>query len=155
MKNRLAAMARDYTWLAAPTPHPRRASARDYLPAYKLTPAPWRARWGSARHASASTASSTPQGVLTLDKNVPFLFSFAMQGRRKIAKLERRALPPNIEGGRTLFFLVHGIGRPDFLDPEQVPDFEGDVAWFELERVRGKVWRTWKVLRQVKEPEKP
>jgi hypothetical protein len=80
--------------------------------------------------------------------------SGAMLGRRKIAKLERRALPPNVEGGRTLYFLIHGASRPEFLDTEEVPEFEGDVGWFELERVRGKVWMTWKVIRQVEEPKR-
>lgn len=58
------------------------------------------------------------------------------------------------DGGATLFFVIHSGRRPGFLDPEQVPEFEGDEAWFEVERTRvsGRVWPTWKVLRQVETP---
>lgn len=74
-----------------------------------------------------------------------------MTGRTKIAKLRRVRLLDK-DGGGTLHFIIVGTGRVEFLDLEAVPDFEGEEAWFELERVRGRVWMTWKVLRQVQEP---
>lgn len=86
-----------------------------------------------------------------LDLNVPPLFTPAMTGKTKIAKLRRVRLLEQ-DGGGTLHFIILGSGRADFLDKEQVPDFPGEEAWFELERVRGPVWMTWKVLRQVDEP---
>jgi hypothetical protein len=49
-------------------------------------------------------------------------------------------------------FIVHAGRRNEYLRPGEVPAFEGDEAWFELERVRGQVWMTWKVLRQVAAP---
>lgn len=72
----------------------------------------------------------------------------------RIAKLSRRRLLEE-DGGGTLFFVVHAGRRPDYLQPDQVPEFEGDEAWFELERARvpGRIWPTWKVLRQVPAPE--
>ena len=71
----------------------------------------------------------------------------------RIAMLSRRRLLEQ-DGGGTLFFVVHAGRRPEFLEPNQVPDFHGDEAWFELERVRqpGRAWPTWKVLRQVEAP---
>lgn len=42
-----------------------------------------------------------------------------------------RTLPDS--GGETLYFKLD-IGRLGrFLDPRQVPEFEGDVAWFEVD----------------------
>jgi len=61
-----------------------------------------------------------------------------------------RLLPD--QGGGTLHFMVMGLSRPEFLAKDDVPEFEGDEAWFVLERVRGQVWMTWKVLRQVADP---
>lgn len=75
-----------------------------------------------------------------------------MTGRKKIAKLIRYRTRPEI-GGETLHFRIEGTSRPEFLPVSAVPEFEGDQAWFELERVRGRPWLTWKVLRRVDEPE--
>jgi len=72
---------------------------------------------------------------------------------RQSVRLLRRVRLTADQGGGTLHFMVMGLGRPDFLAKEDVPEFEGDEAWFVLERVRGKVWMTWKVLRQVSAPE--
>lgn len=74
-----------------------------------------------------------------------------MRGRTKIAKLRRICLLEK-DGGDTLSFQILGTKRPEFLSPSEVPPFEGDEAWFELERIRGPVWMTWKVLRQTTEP---
>lgn len=58
------------------------------------------------------------------------------------------------DGGATLFFVIYSGRRPGYLDLGQVPELEGDEAWFEVERTRvsGRVWPTWKVLRQVSTP---
>ena len=53
----------------------------------------------------------------------------------RIAKLSRGRLLEQ-DGGGALFFVVHVGRRPDYLQPDQVPEFEGDEAWFELERTR-------------------
>lgn len=74
-----------------------------------------------------------------------------MRGQTKIAKL-RRVRRLQTDGGDTLYFIIVGAGRAQFLDKDRVPDFEGEEAWFELERVRGPVWMTWKVLRRAQEP---
>lgn len=74
-----------------------------------------------------------------------------MTGRTKIAELRRVRLLEK-DGGATVYFIIIGTSRAEFLEPENVPPFEGEEAWFELERVRGRVWMTWKVLRQVEEP---
>jgi len=74
-----------------------------------------------------------------------------MTGRTRIAKLKRVRFLEK-DGGATAYFKVEGPGRPDFLGPGDVPPFDGEEAWFELERVRGRVWMTWRVLRQVEEP---
>ncbi len=69
----------------------------------------------------------------------------------RVAKLTRSRLLEK-DGGGTLYFIVHAGRRPEFLTPELVPEFEGEEAWFEIERSRGPVWSTWKVLRQVERP---
>lgn len=57
--------------------------------------------------------------------------------------------------GNTLQFTTPSLKRRPilaFIDPALVPDFEGDEAWFELERVPAKPWAYWKPLRQTEEP---
>ncbi|WP_293400933.1 hypothetical protein [Phenylobacterium sp.] len=75
-----------------------------------------------------------------------------MKGARTIAKLRRIRLSP-MDGGDTLHFQIMGRDRPEYLSVPEVPPFEGEEAWFELERIRGPVWMTWKVLRQTTEPQ--
>lgn len=72
---------------------------------------------------------------------------------KSIVRISRRSLLES-DGGGTLFFVIHSGRRPGFLDPDQVPEFEGKEAWFEVERTRvtGRIWTTWKVLRQVDAP---
>lgn len=59
----------------------------------------------------------------------------------------------------TVFFTAELLGgnngnsRCTFIKPEHVPGFEGDEAWFELERVRAKPWSYWRAVRQVQPPE--
>jgi hypothetical protein len=75
-----------------------------------------------------------------------------MRGRQKVSQLRRIRLLPE-QGGGTLHFQIMDHGRPEFLSVDEVPEFEGEEAWFLLERVRGQVWMTWKVLRQVADPQ--
>lgn len=51
------------------------------------------------------------------------------------------------DGGQTLYFKleVGRLGR--FLNPQEVPNFEGDTAVVEYEKVRGRI----RILRQVDE----
>jgi len=63
--------------------------------------------------------------------------------------LRRRTLPE--AGGQTLFFVTEGGDRrhPDrFFSPDQVPEFEGESAWFEVDKHRGR----WTFLRQIDPP---
>ena len=77
-----------------------------------------------------------------------------MQQARRIAKLVRFRVSSE-DGGNTLYFKMQ-VGRLGaFLDPEDVPEFEGEEAWFELERVPkslGRPWSTWRVIRPVDAP---
>lgn len=55
------------------------------------------------------------------------------------------------EGGRTLFFMVRSGSRrrqSKFFEPGEVPEFEGDVGYFEIDRMRGR----WVFVRQVEKP---
>ena len=69
----------------------------------------------------------------------------------KTARLERRT-----DGeGRTLYFMIPSSDRrkpPAFVDPEDVPPFEGAAAWFEVERVRRGPWLKWRAVRRVEGP---
>lgn len=80
---------------------------------------------------------------------------------RAIARLTRvRAAPePGASLGRTLHFLLHDArglaARADYVKPDNVPDFEGDVAWFEVEKIErgeGHAWPWWRAVRQVEPP---
>jgi hypothetical protein len=66
---------------------------------------------------------------------------------RRIAKIERlRGV-----GRETLRFFIRAPsrrGRWIWFDRGEVPEFEGDHAWFECERVKG----GWAVRRQVETP---
>lgn len=73
--------------------------------------------------------------------------------RREAAMVHRlitrsKTLPD--AGGQTLFFTFM-TRRLQFLRPEQVPEFDGDQAWFEIERVKG----LWRVGRRTDERGKP
>lgn len=73
---------------------------------------------------------------------------------RKIRRVRTHAH----EGGGTLYFKTIGGSRQNptrFFDPDEVPEFEGEEAWFEVEPLRGPVWMTWRFLRQVDEAGKP
>ncbi|KQZ31746.1 hypothetical protein [Caulobacter sp. Root1472] len=39
-----------------------------------------------------------------------------------------------------------------FVALDQVPAFEGDSAWFEMELVEGHPWNYWRAMRQVEAP---
>lgn len=67
-----------------------------------------------------------------------------MQAVRTALLRRMRTMPS--AGGETLFFKleVGRLGR--FLDPHEVPDFEGETAVFEYEKVAGKI----RLLRQIR-----
>jgi len=55
------------------------------------------------------------------------------------------------DGGRTLSYFIRPGSRRrpwKFFDPAEVPAFEGESAWFEIDRARG----AWTVVRQVSSP---
>lgn len=62
---------------------------------------------------------------------------------------------------RTLYFTLHtahGLNSPaQFVDAENVPEFDGDVAWFEVEKVQrgdGHRWPWWRAIRPVEPPDR-
>ncbi len=69
----------------------------------------------------------------------------------RICEVRRKRLLPQ-DGGGTLFFTVHGLARrARFADPGQVPEFEGEVAFLEVEQ-RNKAKLGYVFLRQVEQP---
>lgn len=71
---------------------------------------------------------------------------------RRTAKLERLKVPDGAGGVETARFFIRpgSRSRPwKWFEPSEVPPFEEEVGWFEMERVRGS---GWKVLRQVAKP---
>lgn len=48
-----------------------------------------------------------------------------------------------------------GRSASSFIDEEDVPPFEGQEAWFEVEQVSAKPWPFWRAIRQVDEPGPP
>jgi hypothetical protein len=65
----------------------------------------------------------------------------------KRMELHRSRLLPQ-DGGRTIFFHTQSSSRSrpqTFFGPQDVPEFEGDSAWFECERKGGR----WHILRRV------
>lgn len=78
--------------------------------------------------------------------------------KRMVVKLQRVTQFNGAEPGRTLFFTFKGGTRRaqrslcSFVSPEQVPDFEGQEAWFEVEEVSGKPWSYWRAVRRVEPP---
>ncbi|MDO8912274.1 MAG: hypothetical protein Q8N10_03185 [Phenylobacterium sp.] len=67
----------------------------------------------------------------------------------QVREIERRT----DVGGKTLYFMIKSGSRSrqhKFFEPGEVPDFEGDSAWFEIEARGGR--SHWKVLRQVEPP---
>ncbi len=82
---------------------------------------------------------------------------------RQVAKLTRvRAIRAD-PSSRTLYFTMPGGSKgrrsaTTFVDVENVPEFEGDEAWFEMERVErgnGHMWAWWRAVRQVEAPNDP
>jgi hypothetical protein len=66
-----------------------------------------------------------------------------------------RTLPD--AGGRTLFFHTKTTDRrhpSHFFDPQEVPEFEGESAWFEVEW-RDKRWRVTRRVDEVGVPSRP
>jgi hypothetical protein len=74
--------------------------------------------------------------------------------QRRHFELIRQRSQPN-DGCRTLFFTTAGGCRKHpakFLRPENVPDFEGDRAFFFCERGKDGVWRAVERTDQLRRP---
>jgi len=77
--------------------------------------------------------------------------------RRTVEKLTRHRERHGDPDARTLYFTFPGGRRAwrsqvTFVKPENVPAFEGEEAWFEMELVAGKPWSCWRAVRQVEPP---
>jgi hypothetical protein len=69
----------------------------------------------------------------------------------RICEVHRQRLLPQ-DGGGTLFFVIHGpTRRARFADIGQIPEFEGEKAFFEVEPKRG-TKLGYVFLRQVEPP---
>ena len=69
----------------------------------------------------------------------------------RICEVRRQRLLPQ-DGGSTLFFTIHGLARrARFADPGQIPEFEGEVAFFEVEQ-RNSTKLGYVFIRQVEPP---
>lgn len=82
----------------------------------------------------------------------------AVRAGRRIALLTRVVGMVGTPMERTLHFTFEGEtgrssrARCSFVDPAHVPPFDGDKAWFEMEKVKAKPWPYWRAVRQVEPP---
>lgn len=79
--------------------------------------------------------------------------------RRAVEKLTRHRERHSELSSRTLYFTFPGGRRASrsqvtFVAPENVPEFEGEDAWFEMELVAGTPWSWWRAVKQVEAPKK-
>ena len=77
--------------------------------------------------------------------------------RRTTEKLTRKRLRHGDLSSRTLYFTFPGGPRAyrsqvTFVWVENVPEFEGEDGWFEMELVAGKPKSYWRAARQVEAP---
>ena len=80
---------------------------------------------------------------------------------RSIEQLTRMRARHGDPTSRTLAFTFPrntGGGRRsavEFVDADDVPDFDGESAWFEMEKIErgnGRRWPWWRAVRQVEPP---
>ena len=77
---------------------------------------------------------------------------------RMVVKLTRVRQFEDSGVGPTVMFTFEGgtrrahRSRCSFIDKDNVPDFDGEEAWFEVEQVSAKPWPFWRAVRQVDEP---
>lgn len=77
---------------------------------------------------------------------------------RIIVKLKRVRQFGGAEPGATVMFTFEGgtyrsqRSRCSFIRKDQVPEFEGEEAWFEVEQVNSKPWPYWRAVSQVEPP---
>jgi hypothetical protein len=74
--------------------------------------------------------------------------------RRNVEKLTRHRERFGDLATRTLYFTFPGGRRASrsqvsFVSPENVPAFDGEEGWFEMELVAGTPWSWWRAVRQV------
>lgn len=77
--------------------------------------------------------------------------------RRAVMELTRMRERHKDATSRTLCFTTpggtgHGNSRSTFVAVENVPEFEGESTWFEMELVAGHPWSYWRAVRQVDRP---
>lgn len=77
--------------------------------------------------------------------------------RRAVEKLTRHRERFGDQSTRTLYFTFPGGRRASrsqvtFVAVENVPAFDGEEAWFEMELVAGTPWSWWRAVRQVEPP---
>jgi hypothetical protein len=74
---------------------------------------------------------------------------------RMIVKLRRVRQFAGAAPGATVMFTFEGgtlrshRSRCSFVRRDQVPEFEGEEGWFEVEQVSAKPWPYWRAVRQV------
>lgn len=81
----------------------------------------------------------------------------ARRAGRRIAKLTRVRKYVGDANSPTLLFTCpggsgRGNSRSDFIAADNVPDFEGETAWFELETVKAKPWPYLRAIRRLPDP---
>jgi len=68
----------------------------------------------------------------------------------------RRVDRHRLADGTTINFTMPAMTRQrsqvDFFGRKDVPEFEGEFAYFEMERVRKGPWMGWRIIRQVEPP---
>jgi hypothetical protein len=87
----------------------------------------------------------------------PVAVSQARKAGRRIAKLTRvRKHGRDLDCPTLMFTCPGGAGRgnsrSDFINKENVPPFEGETAWFELETVKAIPWPYLRAVRQLPDP---
>lgn len=87
----------------------------------------------------------------------PVVVAEARKVGRRIEKLTRvRQYAGNSSGPTVMFTCPGGSGRgnsrSDFINKENVPEFEGETAWFELETVKARPWPYLRAVRQLPDP---
>jgi hypothetical protein len=81
----------------------------------------------------------------------------ALRAGHRIEKLTRVRKHTGDLSSPTLMFTCpggseRGNSRSDFIAIENVPEFEGETAWFELETVRATPWSYLRAVRRLPDP---
>lgn len=87
----------------------------------------------------------------------PDALTAARREGRRIEKLTRVRKYTGAPDSPTLMFTCPGGSgrgncRSDFINKENVPDFDGETAWFELETVKATPWPYLRAVRRLPDP---